>query len=384
MAVAIFYAFVVLAITAVLNEGIEDLARSLIPWGGRASSSSHEAPMKKAGCALFGCAFCVVLLALAALAVLRLVSSEPAAEPPLVTEEPEIESSEEEQPVAQDPDAYHLTFRFRDPAGRLRRFSCAIRRSDVERERTGFGFVEAHRVEEVNRGLREALAREAAARGVARYFIFEVYGEGSFRWRWSYPAGTDPEDVERIRSFDEWLDEKYLAVVQALEERSYRAHGMRLDGDHIHVDYAPLIHNATRPLADCFTALRGLDDRRSGTPLGLLLTFLQDLRYEIPRDVDEHGRETLGFRVPTAVLVEGGGDCDSKAAVFCSLWRQLRRGAFSSSWSPSTRWSPSRGSRAPARPRCVWATATSSSARSPAPAGSGPARPMSRAASSTY
>lgn len=33
VAVAIFYAFVVLAITAVLNEGIEDLARSLIPYG---------------------------------------------------------------------------------------------------------------------------------------------------------------------------------------------------------------------------------------------------------------------------------------------------------------------------------------------------------------
>lgn len=33
VAVAIFYAFVLLAITAVLNEGIEDLSRSLIPYG---------------------------------------------------------------------------------------------------------------------------------------------------------------------------------------------------------------------------------------------------------------------------------------------------------------------------------------------------------------
>jgi uncharacterized membrane protein YjfL (UPF0719 family) len=33
LAVAIFYAFVLLAITAVLNEGIEDLSRSLIPYG---------------------------------------------------------------------------------------------------------------------------------------------------------------------------------------------------------------------------------------------------------------------------------------------------------------------------------------------------------------
>jgi hypothetical protein len=286
--------------------------------------------MKKTGCALFGCAFLVVLLALATLVVFRLVAPEPAAEPPPVSppaEEPESEpsdeASDEGRPVAQDPASYHLTFRFRDPEGRLRRLSCAIRRSEVERERAGFGYVEAHRVEEVNRGLREALAREAAARGVARYFTVEVYGEGSFRWTWSYPGGTDPEIVERIRSFDEWLEKESPAVVQALEERYYSAHGMRLDGDTIHIDYAPLIHNATQPLADCFTALRGLDGGRSGTPLGLFLTFLQDLRYELPRDVDERGRETLGFRVPTAVLVEGAGDCDSKAAVFCALWRQL-------------------------------------------------------------
>ena len=35
VAVAIFHAFVLLAITAVLNEGMEDLSRSLVPWGGR-------------------------------------------------------------------------------------------------------------------------------------------------------------------------------------------------------------------------------------------------------------------------------------------------------------------------------------------------------------
>ena len=35
VAVAIFHAFVLLAITAVLNEGMEDLSRSLVPFGGR-------------------------------------------------------------------------------------------------------------------------------------------------------------------------------------------------------------------------------------------------------------------------------------------------------------------------------------------------------------
>lgn len=35
VAVAVFHAFVLLAITAILNEGMEDLARSLVPFGTR-------------------------------------------------------------------------------------------------------------------------------------------------------------------------------------------------------------------------------------------------------------------------------------------------------------------------------------------------------------
>ena len=33
LAVAIFFAFVMLGITLIVNEGLEDLSRSIIPWG---------------------------------------------------------------------------------------------------------------------------------------------------------------------------------------------------------------------------------------------------------------------------------------------------------------------------------------------------------------
>jgi transglutaminase-like putative cysteine protease len=56
--------------------------------------------------------------------------------------------------------------------------------------------------------------------------------------------------------------------------------------------------------------------------MGLLLAFYQELTYEIPPDEVE-GRQTLGMRVPTDVLVSGRGDCDSKAVAFASMWRQL-------------------------------------------------------------
>ena len=281
--------------------------------------------MKKTGCALFGCAVVVGLVAMAGLAVIGLISPEPSATapPPVASPPQETAQPKARRPAPRDPNSFHLTFHFRDAAEQPREVSCTIRRSDYERERAGFGYVEAERVEMLNRELRETLAREAAARGVDRYFAVEVYDEGSIRWRWSYPGGMDPGVVARIKEFDAWIEKNASTVIEAIDDRYLRAHGIRVDGDSYSVDYATLTHNATEPLADCFTALRSLGGERSDALLGLFLTFFQDLRYELPRDVDAQGRETLGFRAPTAVLVEGAGDCDSKSAAFCALWRQV-------------------------------------------------------------
>jgi hypothetical protein len=276
--------------------------------------------MKKSGCALFGCLAVVGLLALAALAFVRVLAPETA---PMPSEEAETEPPEAEQPLPQDPNSFQLTFRFLDPEGRPRRFSCAIRRADYELEEASFGYVDKDRIEELNRGVREILAKEAADRGVAGYFTIEVYDEGSIRWTWTYPGGTPPKTIERIEAFDAWLENDSRAAIDALEERYYHAHWMRLNDDEIAVDYERFVREATEPLADCFKALQGLGRGRSGPSLDLFLTFIQDLRYELPQKVDQEGRETLGFRVPTAVMVEGAGDCDSKSVVFCSLWRQL-------------------------------------------------------------
>ncbi|HYU30519.1 MAG TPA: hypothetical protein VEW48_00015 [Thermoanaerobaculia bacterium] len=273
--------------------------------------------MKKGGCALFGCAVVVGLLALATLAAVRLLAADTSETGPV----PVREASPRPEPVPGDPDLLRLTFRFRDPDEQPRQLSCVIRRSDYEREEAGFGFVRKQMVEELNRALRGLLEREAEARGVASYFKIEVFGDGSFRWTYKYPDGTQQRVVQRIKDFHAWLNQDAAKALQPLTERYYRDHGLRLAGDDLSVDYETLARNASTPLADCFQALKSLGGGR--LPLSLFLTFIQDLRYELPPDVDPDGRETLGFRVPTAVMVKEAGDCDSKAAAFCSLWRQI-------------------------------------------------------------
>lgn len=302
----------------------------------------------RGGCAAFGCVV-VVLVGLAAIAGLWSVLPElaPSAPEPTATEAEETEEAEEaeeilpppapapstrpearaeeavEVPPPDDPSLLRLSFRFTDHGGRPRRVACTVRRADYEREVASFGVVQRRLWEEIDADLQETLEAEARARGVARLFTIRVEDQGAYRWRYETP-GWDRELAARAEAFHAWLNGDAHVVVEEHVARAYREHGFRFDHGTVSVDYERIIRTATGPLADCYRALRRADERAAADRLAsLFLAFFQELRYEIPPDVDARGRETLGFRVPTGVLVQKGGDCDSKAAAFCAVWRQL-------------------------------------------------------------
>lgn len=291
--------------------------------------------MKKAGCAFFGCLGILVFAVVAGVVGVLWMAAPEEGEPSTSPAEPPSAQAERLPPPAERGEArtpgagrLRLTFRFRDAEDRRRELRCEISEADLEQEQERFGIDPAAMTAQLNRELDAYLRREAAARGVDRYFDFDVYGEGSVRWTYQDPAGVGSGNGARISEFDAWLSRNALASFQETAARRYREHGFRLDGNILKVDYETQVLEATRPLADCFQALRGLaagrrEGDRKSLPLGLFLTFFQDLRYESPPDTDSRGRSTLGYWVPLEVLARGAGDCDSKAAAFCALWRQL-------------------------------------------------------------
>lgn len=290
---------------------------------------------QRGGCAGFGCVV-VVLAGLAAITWLWHVLPEPeqpfeepaaTSSPPPVPAPPSSPAAPagedlEELPPPDDPSLLRLAYRFTDHGGRSRRVTCTVRREDFEREVASFGVVKRRLWERVNAELQEALEAEAVARGVSQLFSIQVESQGAYRWRYQTPH--DRGLAARAEAFHAWLDGEAHRVAEGLVARAYGEHGFRLERGVVSVDYGRIVDHATGPLADCFRALRQADERAAADRLAsLFLSFFQELRYEIPPDVDALGRETLGFRVPTDVLVQRAGDCDSKSAAFCALWRQL-------------------------------------------------------------
>jgi hypothetical protein len=295
--------------------------------------------VKRSGCSVLGCVGLLVL----ALAVLTGVvhrALPPQIPPPQPAPGPRPAPGPSPAPGAHpkeaetaprflredDGDRLRLSFGFSDYQGRPHRLACEVSKQDYDRDLTSFGYFQDDLDRTVGEELRELFERQAEERGVTRYVQLAMGRDTSYRWQWTVPGGLPPAVANaltaRLRDFDQWLDQDFSKEREELTARYLRERGVLLQGEKASVDYAREVEGATSPLASCYEALlqagAGEDDRRL---LALFIAFFQDLRYEVPPDVERGGRHILGFRVPTAVLVRGGGDCDSKSAAFCALWR---------------------------------------------------------------
>jgi len=276
--------------------------------------------VKRSGCAALGCAGGLVAV-LALVAGVATLPSVPDADPDLYRQVGTLNQFQRDDVG----ERLRLTYGFIDYSGRARHVSCEIDKRVYDSDVTSFGYSEDELDRVVGEGLREVFEREAELREVRPYVRFEIQEGTGYRWRWRVPGGLESLVADRLearlRSLDEWMEQDFPRKKEELIGRYLHERGLLLKGETIEIDYQQAVERDTGPLQDCFQALRrageGTSDRRL---LGTFLSFFQELRYELPPPV-ERGRHILGFRPPSAVLAQGAGDCDSKSAAFCALWR---------------------------------------------------------------
>jgi hypothetical protein len=290
----------------------------------------------KGGC--LGALGCLGVLVLAVTGIVVL-----GAALPRTTEQDERDAGEPH--IAPDPDAYlprvgsrhgfgrtetadgryHLSFGFIDHHGQSVDIRCSVQRADHEHELAAFGYDE-HAIDAALDAELLALTRAYLDRQrLSPYLTVRFYGSGGYDWQSSFDAIADDAEHARVRAgirrLDQWMDTTLDAARERIHARLLKERGFLLEKRSISIDYASLAERGTDSLADCARALAEAaataNDRRA---LGLYLAFVQELPYELPPD-RLAGREILGFWVPSEVLVNDHGDCDSKSVAFCALWR---------------------------------------------------------------
>jgi hypothetical protein len=225
--------------------------------------------------------------------------------------------------------AWRLSYGFIDHHGRPVDLACSVDQRDHERERAWFGYAEGALQAELNRRLLALATQELQRRRIARYVHLRFQGWGGYEWKSEFAGAIDPNELARAvgerTAWDQWMESAIPRERQRIQAALLRERGFVLREDSVEIDYATLAVRGSVPLRDCAQALEaaagGTSERRA---LGMFLAFMQELTYAVPPDQTSDGRETQGLWVPTEVLVNARGDCDSKAVAFCALWRHRR------------------------------------------------------------
>src|SRR6185295_1438449 len=125
-----------------------------------------------------------------------------------------------------------------------------------------------------------------------------------------------------------WQGQPSAAPASGQEAHPYARYmlerGLRCHEGHVVLDYPSLIVKAAPVFENC---ARSLNDQLNGEPnLRLLMEFFLAMkRADIPQ-VDEKLHEwTGGYLLPTEVLGQNMGDCDSKASAFAAVKRKSYR-----------------------------------------------------------
>ncbi len=185
------------------------------------------------------------------------------------------------------------------------------------------------------RELRSFVLNQMSKSRYGYYFYIEDKDQFSFQLKMIAPA-TVAKEHEKIKAeFKKIVDRlakkqaRFVKDIQSQDLKFKRQYlgdrGFRLEGTQLFVDYAWVIRNNRDRLGPAIESLSRVARGRSVREfLSILLAFVQSMGYGIPPDA-EGDKVILGFWPPPKVLVNNYGDCDSKGAVFASLWTYFKR-----------------------------------------------------------
>lgn len=129
-------------------------------------------------------------------------------------------------------------------------------------------------------------------------------------------AAMAEEQARQLKDMDKTLER--------LKAEFLEGRGIRLRGGEMSVAYGSCVSRNRPRVRSALEALRGAAPSLGMYEfLALLLAHVQQIPYA-EQPLTEGEKVTLGFWVPPRVLVENGGDCDSKGIALAAIWKNFR------------------------------------------------------------
>lgn len=243
----------------------------------------------------------------------------------------------------EDQDHYYLTYRWTDFKGQTQNMSFTLSKGLLIEAEEEFGYFPADLRKhlddslEISRknmieDLRKFVQKMIKKSKYPEYILIEKSTSKSFNLKLSVPPTLHKKvkrEFDKIKAKLAKEQEKYLKRVEKEQgeerKRFLENRGIRLFDGKIGVNHSFCVmknKDRVRPIFEIM--LENYQDLSLHQFLGLLLAFIQDIRFYIP-PLQERGKIILSFWVPPRVLADNFGDCDSKGVTFSSLWANFKK-----------------------------------------------------------
>ena len=243
----------------------------------------------------------------------------------------------------EDQENYYLTYGWTDFNGHSHDLSFPLSKSLLNEAENEFGYFPAdmrkHMDDSMERS-REKMIEDLRVfvQGLIQkskypeYILIEKVTLKSFNLKLSVPPSLHKKvkrEFDKIKTKLAKQQEKYLKRVEKEQEeeraRFFESHGIRLFDGKIGVNHSFCVLKNKDRIRPIFEVMQKKYQNFSLHQfLGLLLAFIQDVRYYIP-PLHERGKTILSFWVPPRVLADNFGDCDSKGVTFASFWTNFKK-----------------------------------------------------------
>lgn len=164
------------------------------------------------------------------------------------------------------------------------------------------------------------------------YILIEKTTAKSFNLKLSVPPSLHKKvkrEYDKIKAKLAKEQEKRFKQMEREQEeertRFFESRGIRVFNDKIGVNHSICVLRNKERIRPIFEIMQKKYAHFSLHQfLGMLLAFIQDVRYYIP-PLEEKGKAILSFWVPPRVLADDLGDCDSKGVTFATFFTNFKK-----------------------------------------------------------